>query len=297
MSRSKRWCFTINNWTADHVATLSALVPESADYVVYGREVAPDTGTRHLQGFVIFPDRKRLVTARNLLGGGHLEVTRGTNEAASTYCKKDADFDEFGSLPADVGQGKRTDIDLFVELVASLEFRPADRRIAREFPALWLRSGERLHQLVVHLREPIDLGTGEPRLGWQRELVDELSGEPNDRHIRFLVDEQGNQGKSWMCRHLLMSREDVQVLRIGKRDDLAHMIDETKRIFLFDVPRQQMEFLQYSILESLKDRMVSSPKYNSTMKILEHVPHVVVFCNESPDYLQMSLDRIKVTNI
>jgi len=296
MSRAKRWCFTINNWTDVHVQLLSVLVPLHAEYVVYGREVG-ENGTPHLQGFVVFKDRKRLSTARNLVGGGHFETTRSTNERASAYCKKDNDFDEFGQLPDDIGQGKRTDIDRFVDWIATLEQRPTDRDVAREFPSLWLRSRDRIHQLIVHLREPVELGIGNPRVGWQTDLLATIQEQPNDRDIQFVVDPVGNQGKSWMCRHLLTVRDDVQVLRIGKRDDLAHMIDETKKIFLFDVPRTQMEYLQYPILESLKDRLVCSPKYNSTMKVLEHVPHVIVFSNEQPDFNALSNDRIKVTNI
>lgn len=296
MSRSRYWCFTTNNYTADHVLHLSSLYPASVSYLVYGREVG-EQGTPHLQGYVIFPDRKRLSTARNFIPGSHLVAARGSPKQASDYAKKGNDFDEFGECPEGPAQGKRSDIDRFVEWVASLDSRPSDRELAREFPSLWLRYPDRLHALCVHLRDPIAIGAGEPRAGWQRELVDYCQSEPDDRSIRFMVDPEGNTGKSWMSRYLMTNREDVQVLRIGKRDDLAHMIDETKRVFIFDVPRKQMEFLQYSILESLKDRFVSSPKYNSTMKILEHVPHVIVFCNEPPDLNALSLDRINIINL
>lgn len=78
---------------------------------------------------------------------------------------------------------------------------------------------------------------------------------------------------------------------------MAHMISPSKSVFLINVPRTQMEFLQYSILEMLKDRMVSSPKYNSRMKVLEQVPHVVVFSNEAPDLAKMTMDRYDVREI
>jgi hypothetical protein len=68
-------------------------------------------------------------------------------------------------------------------------------------------------------------------------------------------------------------------------------VDESKRIFLFNIPRGQMEYLQYSVMEQLKDRMVFSPKYQSSTKLLRFVPHVVVFCNEAPDMEKMTADR------
>ena len=38
-----------------------------------------------------------------------------------------------------------------------------------------------------------------------------------------------------------------------------------------------------------------SPKYNSRMKILDKVSHVVVLMNEMPDRNKLSADRYKIT--
>lgn len=91
--------------------------------------------------------------------------------------------------------------------------------------------------------------------------------------------------------------EKVQILKTGKESDMCYAINEDKSIFLLDVPRSRMEFLQYSVLEQLKDRMVFSTKYNSQMKILRSPTHVVVFCNEHPDETKLSADRYNVINI
>jgi hypothetical protein len=113
----------------------------------------------------------------------------------------------------------------------------------------------------------------------------------------FYVDDEGGKGKSWFqAWYLTKNPEKTQVLSAGKRDDIAHTIDKTKSVFFFNIPRGGMEYLQYPILEQLKDRMVFSPKYNSTMKFLTAVPHVVVFCNEHPDMNKMSLDRYIIIN-
>lgn len=118
------------------------------------------------------------------------------------------------------------------------------------------------------------------------------------REIQFVVDEVGNSGKSWFTRWAVTNHSDkVQVLKIGKRDDLAYAVDATKSVFLFDVPRTQMQFLQYAVLEMMKDQLIFSPKYESGMKVLTTVPLVVVFCNEDPDMTQMTADRYKITRI
>ena len=133
--------------------------------------------------------------------------------------------------------------------------------------------------------------------GWQSSLFDELSGEPDDRSIRFVVDEIGGKGKTFFQKYLLSTLTGVQVMSTGKRDDLAYIVDETKSIFLFNVPRGGMQYLSYILLEQLKDRMVFSPKYESRVKILLQKVHVVVFCNEDPDKTKLTKDRYKVYRI
>jgi hypothetical protein len=75
------------------------------------------------------------------------------------------------------------------------------------------------------------------------------------------------------------------------------MVDVGKKVYLFNVPRGSMEFLNYGFLEMLKDRMILSPKYESCMKLLEYTPHVVVFANEHPDMSKMSADRYNITEL
>jgi hypothetical protein len=148
-------------------------------------------------------------------------------------------------------------------------------------------------------RAPIpDLRTGSPRQ-WQTDLAGVLDAPcDDDRSVLFYVDEEGGKGKSWFQAWYLSTRpERAQVLSAGKRDDIAHTIDKSKLVFFFNIPRGGMEYLQYTILEQLKDRMIYSPKYNSTMKYLSGVPHVVVFCNEQPDMEKMTGDRYIIKSV
>jgi len=143
------------------------------------------------------------------------------------------------------------------------------------------------------------VGVGEPRLGWQLTVGALIESDtPTARSIHFVVDPDGGKGKSWICRWALTKYPDkVQILRIGKRDDLAYAIDETKRCFIFDIPREQMTYLQYSVLESLKDQMIFSAKYESSLKVLRNPVQVIVFSNEKPDVTQLTQDRFHLIEI
>jgi len=296
-SKSRRFCFTINNPTDDESSKVASFLDgPRVVYGVVGRETG-ETGTPHLQGFVILHAPQRFAFLHtHLCPRAHLEVARAKSQTAADYCKKESDFDEYGTLPD--AQGRRSDIEEFKVWVSSLASRPSERMVARAFPSLYLRYRGNLMSLVGHLSPDPEFGLGDDLRGWQRELATTLDSTPDDRTVEFIIDPDGAKGKTWFVRWLLQNKpDDVQVLSIGKRDDIAHCIDETKSIFLFDIPRGSMEYLQYSVLEKLKDQLVFSGKYESNTKILPHPVHVVVMCNEEPDLLKLTHDRYKLTNI
>lgn len=106
---SRRWVFTLNNYTD---ADILAIPTWEATYHVYGREVG-ESGTPHLQGFVIFSKTKRFSAVKKIHGGCHWEVARGTSEQAAEYCKKDGNYVEFGTFPG--SQGRRNDLERAIE--------------------------------------------------------------------------------------------------------------------------------------------------------------------------------------
>ena len=292
-SSAKRWVYTLNNPTDDEEQFVGELGEhDDVVYHVFGREVG-DNGTPHFQGYVMLNVRKTLNQVRGFFPRAHWEISRGTPRQASDYCKKDGVFEEFGTLP-ESASGKRTDIDRFKEWCkaqADDNLYPSEQVIACEFSSLFLRYKDRLLELRDHLipAPPLELGTPKD---WQVRLRDSLLMPADDRTVVFATDPEGGKGKSWFTRWMLTHyAEQVQILGVGKRDDIAHMIDVHKRIFLFNVPRGQMEYFQYSVVEMIKDMMVISPKYNSRRKDLRQKSHVVVFCNEAPDMTKMSHDR------
>lgn len=91
--RSKYWCYTLNNPAPNYELPPADLWT----YHIYGREVG-ESGTPHLQGYIEMAKESSLAHMKTLLPGAHLEKRRGTGLEASDYCKKDGDFEEYGTL-------------------------------------------------------------------------------------------------------------------------------------------------------------------------------------------------------
>lgn len=302
-SQGKRWCFTINNWEQSDTNALQTLIDNAQQsrlrYIIYSEEVG-ENGTPHYQGFVIFTSNKRFNWVRAALGGrAHVELAVASSQAAADYCRKEGAHNivEFGDFPDP--PGTRSDLEEFHAWCQALDHRPTARECYDAHPKIFMRYRQSAWDFV-HVYQPLPRLSPEgetPRDGWQQELWQTLMGTPDDRSVIFIVDEEGNSGKSWFCKYALTERpDDVQVLRNGKKEDLNYQLDETKTMFLFDIQRSEMQFLQYSVLEALKDRYVLSTKYQPREKRFGPT-HVVVMCNEPPDYEKLSADRFDVKNI
>lgn len=105
-TRVRNYCFTWNNHPPrDDV--IKCFEPLDPQYVVFGYEVAPTTGTPHIQGYIEFKKAMTLNVLVRERPGIHWEPRMGTAYQASFYCKKGGKYEEFGTPKA---QGARTDL-------------------------------------------------------------------------------------------------------------------------------------------------------------------------------------------
>lgn len=95
MAKARAFCFTLNNPTLLDETNIEAL---EYGYLVYGREVAPTTGTVHLQGYIQFKN-PRSIKAVGGLFKWHVEVAKGDSAKNFAYCSKEGNFVEKGVRP------------------------------------------------------------------------------------------------------------------------------------------------------------------------------------------------------
>lgn len=175
MPGSKHWCFTLNNYTDENQQKLRQLAATSkVNYLIFGRESAPDTGTLHLQGYVGFRRRFTRIQVIGLVGQAHLEKAKGKPLQAANYCRKGGDYEEFGQCP--IGQGARTDLVKACEAFVSGR---SLQDLTKEYPVEFVkyhRGLERLRQLQTKPRNWItevyvfwgDTGSGKTREAFSR---------------------------------------------------------------------------------------------------------------------------------
>lgn len=139
---AKRWCFTLNNPLEGE-----SLDPELVQYAIVGEETAPDTGTRHFQGFVIWNKQIRLSACKKILPRAHWEIAKGSVEQNITYCSKDGEFQEIGDRPINKKR-KRSDQQDEVSTRALHAANVAEGMaiIRDELPFDYLRFGESMER-------------------------------------------------------------------------------------------------------------------------------------------------------
>lgn len=88
---SKTWTFTKSNY--DHTDLAFFIEWPDFNLMVFGRETAPTTGTRHLQGYFILKDSARFSYLKATLPEGtHFEAARKCELANIRYCTKSRNY-------------------------------------------------------------------------------------------------------------------------------------------------------------------------------------------------------------
>jgi len=295
--RMRNWCFTKYDLTVPDWNTLP-----DVRYVCYQLEECPDSGRRHLQGYLELTKSMRLgAVKRDIFGDNtvHLEPRRGSRDQARDYCMKEESRVD-GEIPFEHGEwertpGKRSDLD---EIWHMIKEGKSKDEIIEAFPAQYMRMSKSIRELITHerekrKREEMSAALDEIELReWQEDVVSAIRNQ-NDREVLWVCDRVGGKGKSVLGRYLECKMGAYYVTG-GKAEDIAYdyMYQE---IVVFDLSRD-VQYMPYHLMESLKNGKVFSPKYESTTKTCPGTK-VVVFSNSLPDVSKLSQDRWNILDL
>ena len=252
ISPSKKWCFTLNNYTENDIKVLEETDSSIVPYYVFQKEIG-ENGTNHLQGYLVFKTKKRPkgFFKNQFSKEPHWEKAKNP-KAAEDYCQKD------------------------------------DTRLEHTKP--YIRGFEPKYKLSITLYM------------WEKEIVEILKTEPNDRDINYLIGKVGNNGKTTFAKWIYLNFPKVVVLGGKKEDMKMGIINYEKnnhylpKIVLIDLPRCLHDYTSWGGIEEIKNMFFFSGKYEGGM-VCGANPHVIIFSNEHPPYEKLSADRWKVWEI
>jgi len=112
-------------------------------YCIVGKEICPETGRFHLQGYIEFGSQIRLSKIKKLDNESHWEIRRGTQKQAIDYCKKEKNFLEWGNPTNE--QGKRNDL---ISLCDDIKSGKKKKDIIDEYPSLYVKNCNGVDKLL-----------------------------------------------------------------------------------------------------------------------------------------------------
>lgn len=128
---------------------------------------------------------------------------------------------------------------------------------------------------------------------WQQQILDIINSPPDDRKIYWLVDKDGNLGKTALCKFLCHNYNALYLS--GKSNDIKYGItkyleNNELQVALLDYPRSLEQFISYEAIESIKNGIFYNGKYESGM-VMFNPPHIFCFSNFRPEITSLSQDR------
>lgn len=138
---------------------------------------------------------------------------------------------------------------------------------------------------------------------FQSDILKLISDTPDDRTIHWFYDKTGSVGKTSFAKYLCVNYNALYCC--GKCSDTKYLIakhfekDECNKddlICIFGFTRTKEDYVSYEAIESVKDGIFTSTKYESTMVVFNS-PHVFIFANFKPDKNALSKDRWSIKKI
>lgn len=278
----KNYFITLNNYSEREIEQLKSI---PSTYKVWGFEEAPTTGTKHIHAYIQLESKHRKSYIIDYLPRADVRPSLAKKpDQAVHYVKKCGTFEEQGTLKK---QGTNTN-EIYDTIMACetwqdvLKIKGIDRRL-------------KYAEQVFAQKKPKIL-EGVKLRKWQQQLLEELRKPADDRKIFYVVDEKGGNGKTFFANYLFRN-EGAFYCRPSKGTDIAYMYNNEK-IIVYDIPRSSDEqYINWGMIEQLKDGLVMSGKYASRMKWRDEKAHVVIMANVMPPHGVFSEDRLQIIDL
>ena len=275
---------------------------ENLVFILGGYEICPTTGRNHLQSYMQYKDKKSFNTALIALNKSfdnhpHMESCKGSDIDNDKYCSKDNnEIIKFGKAFAiDKQPGKRNDLlDIYEYINKNLSIND-DIRQSHTYTRyqnsinnyLQKKINDDIHSNNLKQLDNVKLNK------FQQFFLKELNDQ-NSREITWIYDSNGNIGKTFFAKYM-NTKHDACIVLNGKSKDISEVYNN-EDIVIMNFVRCEEDFINYSILENLKDGIIFKQKYFS--RIINRSPvKLIVFSNFLPKVNALSADRWRLYDV
>lgn len=255
--RSRKYCFTINNYTVEEKEKVLSHLNEESKCWIVGYEIGKE-GTPHIQGFVEYKNQVDFNKLKKIMPRAHIEVAKGTLRQNIDYCSKEKNYE--GNFP----DTRTTNEKLIDEILIS------------EYSDVVWRGWQ--SDVLNLLSQPAD----KRKIYWYWEATGNIGKSYLSKYIGMKYDAIIATGKKNDIFNQIKTYIDVK--------------KKGPKIILIDVPRDTLDYINYGAIEEIKNGCIYSGKYEGGVCYFQ-IPTIVCFANEEPNRLKMSSDRFVITEI
>lgn len=152
------------------------------------------------------------------------------------------------------------------------------------------------------IKKPLEIIAEEGLFPWQRNIVNMINEEPDNRKVYWYWSHKGNIGKTCFCKFLTVNYGAMCLH--GKGSDVRNGVvqylndqGDTPDLVVYPIPRcHDSDYVSYEAIENIKDMYFYSGKYEGGM-VCGNSPHLIIFANQPPKEEKLSEDRWEVVCI
>lgn len=267
---SKYWAFTLNNYTETDILNFRELDCSTVPVLVFQEEIAPTTGTPHLQGAIMFLKKVRPLKMFRKMGfpeGLHWgkRLTK-TNEKGKPMGFLATD-DEFFGYCCD-GTKRKEGGRVYIR-----GYQATYKKWIQEIPTLY---------------------------DWQQNILNLLDNPGDARTIHWFWEPDGCAGKTTFLKYIHTHYDRVAISG-GKCDDMKNCIFQyVKENKVYPehviINYEREEPIDYKGIKCTKDMFFYSGKYEGGA-ICGPCPNVIIMANMPPNESRLSKGVFNVTRI
>ena len=151
ISAGKAWCFTLNNYEENQVGLMAQMFQGLGMKYIIGQEVAPTTGTPHLQGYVKSDKKFRPLEKFkwDFKSRMHWEKAKGSLDENYAYCSKEGVFKTNIKRRENPKVELRGWQDYIREFVVEHDENTNGPDLSRDIHWIWSREGARGKSTMV----------------------------------------------------------------------------------------------------------------------------------------------------